>query len=415
MKLSDKQCRAIAESRNTKITLLSGAVSSGKTIASLFAFLHAVAAAPDNGLVIVVGRTLQTIERNIFDPLSDPTLFDQRIVRTIRHTTGSTTATILGRTVHLIGASDARSEGRIRGATVALALVDEATLVPQPFWMMLLSRLRVPGARLLATTNPDGPAHWLRKDFILRATEVNMAVFQFRLDDNPSLTEEYVRDLHAQYVGLWRRRFIDGEWCIAAGAVFDMFDPDRHTIGGTPHLLRLPAAGVDYGTTNPTTALMLGIQGPDPHTGRPPRLVLSREFRHAPREAQRRLTDAELSTALRAWLGQDRPDLVAVDPSAASFTEQLWRDGVPNVDRARNDVVDGIRMVASLLATDRLVIHESCAGLLDELPGYSWDPAAAQHGDDKPIKVDDHSCDAARYAICSSEDLWRPYLDLPAA
>ncbi|WP_433464153.1 phage terminase large subunit [Spirillospora sp. CA-128828] len=72
-------------------------------------------------------------------------------------------ATIFGRTVHLVGAADVRAEGRIRGATAALIYIDEATLVPESFFTMCLSRIRVPGARLICTTNPDGPSHWLRK------------------------------------------------------------------------------------------------------------------------------------------------------------------------------------------------------------------------------------------------------------
>ncbi|MFJ7017994.1 hypothetical protein ACIQUW_06505 [Streptomyces sp. NPDC101117] len=41
----------------------------------MVAFLIAVAAAPSSGLVLIVGRALQTIERNILDPLQDPALF----------------------------------------------------------------------------------------------------------------------------------------------------------------------------------------------------------------------------------------------------------------------------------------------------------------------------------------------------
>jgi hypothetical protein len=44
------------------------------------------------------------------------------------------------------------------------------------------------------------------------------------------------------------------------------------------------------------------------------------------------------------------------------------------------------------------------------MPGYSWDDEAAERGDDKPIKENDHSCDALRYGIRTTESLWRPYL-----
>lgn len=412
--LSPKQQRSIAHSRRAKLALWTGAVSSGKTIASLIAFMAAVAEAPTTGLIVIVGRTLQTIERNIIDPLQSRELFGPLAAHVV-HTPGSPTAKIFGRTVHLIGASDARAEGRIRGSTICLAYVDEATLVPESFWMMLLSRLRVPRARLLATTNPDGPAHWLRKNFILRAAAVNMRVFEFRIRDNPSLTDEYIRDLAAQYIGLWKRRFIDGEWCVAEGAIYEMFDPDRHVIRGpVPQLSSLPGVGVDYGTTNAFSAHMVGIAAADAVRGLPARLVLTREYRHDPRRTFVQKTDAQFSAELRAWIGTDQPQWIAVDPSASSFKVQLFHDGLSNVVNARNDVIDGIRLVGSLLAANLLQIHESCTGLIDELPSYSWDPKAALRGEDKPVKVDDHGCDSMRYGVATTEALWRPELNMAA-
>lgn len=408
--LSPKQIQSIAWSKRQKIALWTGAVSSGKTIASLIAFLGAVGEAPTTGLIIIVGRTLQTIERNIIDPLMSEELFGE-LSKFVHHTTGSATAKILGRTVHLIGAFDSRSEGRIRGATVALAYCDEATLMPEAFWMMLLSRLRVRGARLLATTNPDGPGHWLRKNFILEAAKVRMIVFEFRLHDNPGLEQDYIDGLYAQYTGLWRRRFINGEWCVAEGAIYEQFDPDRHVIRGpVPYLIALPAVGVDYGTTNPFAACMIGVEGPNPEMGRPARLVVARELRYDPKKVGRQLTDAEYSKNLRDWIGGDRPSVIAVDPSAASFRVQLYRDGVTNVKAAKNEVLDGIRLCGALLATDRMVIHESAKALIEEIPGYSWDPDWAEKGEDKPVKLDDHSLDAWRYGVKTSEPLWRSHV-----
>ncbi|MFF7233374.1 hypothetical protein [Streptomyces sioyaensis] len=49
-------------------------------------------------------------------------------------------------------------------------------------------------------------------------------------------------------------------------------------------------------------------------------------------------------------------------------------------------------------------------GLLDELPGYAWDPDASEKGEDRPIKRDDHSVDALRYAVHSVAHEWRPLL-----
>ncbi|MFC8095359.1 PBSX family phage terminase large subunit [Streptomyces sp. NPDC057301] len=397
--LSGKQLDSIRQA-TARINIWHGSVRSGKTIASLLCFLFAVRRAPASGLIIIVGRSLQTIERNIIEPLQDPALFDD-VADEVRHTRGATTAVILGRVVHLIGASDARAEGRLRGLTAALAYVDEITLLPEPFFVQLLARLSVPGARLLGTTNPDSPRHWLRTDYLEREAELDLAAWHFRLADNPSLSEAYVAALSAEYTGLWRRRMIDGAWVVAEGAIYDMFDEQQHVVDELP-AMRRHWVGVDYGTTNPFAALLLGLGDDD-------RLYVVSEWRHDSRAAHRQMTDAQYSTALRAWLDEQQvaPEWTFIDPSAASFMAQMWSDGHPGVARAHNAVIDGIRSTANALDSRLLRVHRSCTGLLDELPAYVWSTEAAERGEDKPVKRDDHSVDALRYVIHSTAHEWR--------
>ncbi|MFI0711709.1 PBSX family phage terminase large subunit [Streptomyces inhibens] len=397
--LSRKQLRSVVQA-SARINLWHGAVRSGKTIASLLAWLLAVAEAPPSGLIIVVGRSLQTIERNVFEPLQDPALFGP-VAAQVRHTRGATTATMLGRTVHLIGAADARAEGRLRGLPALLAYVDELTLLPEAFFVQLLARLSVPGARVLPTTNPDSPRHWAKVGYLDRAHELDLKGWHSRLDDNPSLSPAYVAALAAEYVGLWRRWMIDGAWVVAEGAIYDMWDEQQHVVDELPAMRRY-WVGCDYGTSNPFAALLLGLGDDD-------RLYVVGEWRHDARAAHRQLTDARYSARLRAWLGEQGivPEWTFVDPSAASFITQLWVDGHPGVARANNDVLDGIRSTATALDSGLLRIHRSCTGLLDELPGYAWSEEAAQKGEDKPIKQNDHSCDALRYVIHSTAHEWR--------
>ncbi len=108
-----------------------------------------------------------------------------------------------------------------------------------------------------------------------------------------------------------------------------------------------------------------------------------------------------------------------VDPSAASFSNQLHRDGWSGVRNADNEVLGGIRSVASLLAAGRLKIvdHPSLADGVTEMAGYQWDEDALERGEEKPVKVDDHFPDQLRYNVAAARRWWRHWLtiDLPEA
>jgi hypothetical protein len=147
------------------------------------------------------------------------------------------------------------------------------------------------------------------------------------------------------------------------------------------------------------------------------------EWRHDPQLTNVRLDDGSLSKGLRDWLAAPHlpgpttlePDWVAIDPAAASFKVQLHNDGVRNLANADNDVSYGIRTVSRLLAAGDLVVSDRCSGWESEVAGYSWDPKATEKGRDEPIKMADHSLDAGRYAVTTTEALWRPYLEAVAA
>jgi PBSX family phage terminase large subunit len=333
----------------------------------------------------------------------------------VKWTAGATTCVILGRTVHLIGANDKQAEGKIRGATVSLVYVDEATLLPADFFKQMLGRMSVKGARLFATTNPDNPAHWLRKEYLLRQGELNLRQWKFGLDDNFSLDPDYVRDLKSEYTGLWYRRFILGNWVQSEGAVYEAWDEDTMVVDVLPLITKWFAVGIDYGTTNPFSALTLGL-------GADKRLYLAREWRWDSKLKRRQLTDVEYSRRTRDFLSTHpipgskllgvRPDWWVIDPSAASFRTQLYEDGI-TARLANNEVKSGINTLSSLLATDRLKVYRGCSGFLEEIPGYSWNATASNKGNDEPIKSNDHSLDAGRYAIYTTRPLWNGLLRAP--
>ena len=246
-KFSEAQERSIALSTG-RINIWEGATRGGKTFASLFRWFAYIAdRASPKGELAMVGRTRETIGTNALLQMQNPALFGNAAM-TVKYTLGAPAATILDRRVHLYGANDVQAETKIRGATFAGMYGDELTILPREFVLQAFNRLSVPGSKFFGTTNPGPSAHWLRKDFLLRADEpgMNLRQFHFNLDDNPSLTDEVKAGIKATNTGMYYRRFVLGEWCNAEGAVYQMFDADRHVVDICPVITRWLACGIDY-------------------------------------------------------------------------------------------------------------------------------------------------------------------------
>lgn len=407
--MSEKQFDFLKRS-TARVNISEGSIRSGKSMMSLLKWTMFVPNAPRGGELVMVGRTRDAVWRNNVLPLQDPGRFGE-ISQHVIGNYGAPTVKILGRTVHVMGASDAKAEKVLRGMTVAGVHADELTTLPREFFVQMLGRMSVQGAQMFGSTNPDNPSHWLKTDYLDELHRLpNWRHWHFTLEDNPTLTDEYKDSIKSEYTGLFFRRFILGEWVAAEGAIFDAWNPDEHVVphDDLPSMQRIFSVGIDYGTTNATSAIAFGLG----HDGN---LYAVDEWRYEASHAQVRHSDSQLSAGIRGWLTglEARPEWIIVDPAAASFKVQLGQDGILNVMNGENDVLYGIRTMASLLTSGRLKVSDRCAGLIKEMPAYVWDPKATEKGEDKPMKVAYHGIDSLRYAIATTETLWRPYVDTP--
>ena len=387
--LSCKQAKVIREA-NARWNILSGAVRSGKTYGSFFLLPFRIAEQGE-GNFLLIGKTERTLKRNIIDPLRE--LYTPQCVSQVY---GDGLVDIFGRRCYVVGANDERAVTKIQGIGLVYAYGDEVTTWPESFFEMLKSRLDKPGAKFDGTCNPGSPQHWLKK-FIDTTDERWLKHFHFQLDDNPFLDPDFVEALKTEYTGVWYQRYILGQWVMAEGVVYDMFDAARHVTDDIPSIKKY-WVGVDYGTSNATAFILLGI-------GIDNRLYVLREYRHeAGAELSRSKTDVQYAEDFVNWLGSIKPEWIFIDPSAKSFRLALWQmrrkyPALSRVAQADNTVLDGIRKISSLLSAEKLFIHKSCKGLQEEFTSYAWDPKAQERGEDKPIKEHDHSLDALRYAV----------------
>lgn len=401
-----------------------GSVRSGKTITSLIDWVKYIRTGP-KGTLAMCGKTERTIINNLILPLQEM-LGKQRVK--INYGTGI--INICGREVHVYGANNEQARTKIQGLTLAGAYVDEASTLPESFFTMLYSRLSVPGAKLWLTANPEGPAHWLLKDWLLKSKlwvdgpgkfhynddpdALDLHRYTFLLDDNPYLSPEYVERTKRSYSGLFRRRYVNAEWVAADGAIYDAWDPDQHVIpyDDLPTMQRYLSIGADYGTRNASSAILLGL-------GTDNILYAIDEFRYDSKASERVLAESQIATLMHEWITDHNTsgryaEWVAIDPAALSFRVELGQRGLSNIMSANNDVLYGIRTMSSLIASGKLKVSDRCKALITEFPGYAWDSKESEKGIDKPIKVADHSLDAFRYALISTESNWRSLVDLAA-
>jgi PBSX family phage terminase large subunit len=312
----------------------------------------------------------------------------------VLYTEGKGLLEIWGRQIHVIGAHDTRAEGKIRGSTFVGAYVDEASLIPESAWIVLVQRCAMGGAKIFATTNPDSPAHWMKVKVLDGNTDVKS--FHFTMLDNPALTQQEREYLERQHKGIFYRRFVLGEWCLAEGAVFDFFDETIHVIPRQPANAKYYIVGVDIGFTNPTAFVMIGYN-PDVS----PCLWVEREYYWDNKGKSQPKTSAEFANDFVKFCEQrENVKFAYVDPSATAFKVELkrWGTTVPIRD-ADNDVLEGIRTLSNHMANGDLKIHAGCRNLIGEMQSYSWDSKASEKGWDEPIKKFDHAIDAMRYGI----------------
>lgn len=383
MPLSEKQIYSFNDA-DARINIWIGAVRSGKSYTADLKFIDLLKNGPP-GAAMIVGVNRESIQRNIIIPLYKFLGFPPPSSKTNE-------TKLYGRNLYFVGAHDEGAVRRIQGSTLAFAYVDEATCIPAPFWRMLLSRLSIKGAQLIATCNPEAPAHWLKKEYIDRADSLDLKWWHFILDDNPSLDPAYIASLKREYTGMWYKRYILGEWAVAHGIIYDRFDHDNIYTDpfDNPHYYIM---GVDYGTSNATAAVLIAVT-----PNKWPQLRIEEEYYYDSYKEGRSKINSELADDLKDFIGWRSIRAIYVDPSAASLKQELRNRDLPVLD-ANNDVLEGIKVMSKFIAGKNLVVHKSCQTFIEHIQGYSWDPKAADRGEDKPIKVNDHLMDCCRYAL----------------
>ncbi len=388
--ISSKQMKILAFPYSDYDALIcSGAVRSGKTSIMMVAFVDWAMREFSGQRFGICGNTVGSATQNIVVPYTLMAYANGKYV--IRWRKSDKILEISRGPVknyfEVFGGKDESSYKLIQGRTLAGVLLDEVVLMPRSFAQQAMARCSVDGAKLWFSCNPDSPKHWFYTDWVKRHRERNALLLNFTLDDNPGLSEEIRQRYRRMFSGVFYQRYILGQWVLAQGLVYPMFDEKLHVVDNVPERGTW-FISIDYGTVNPTAMELWRV---DEDAGS---AVLVDMYYYSSRDNGRQKTDEEYYGALEKLAGNIDPERVIVDPSAASFIECIRRHRRFRVMKAKNDVLDGIRFTGAMIQQDRVKIHRSCKAILEEFGLYRWDDSSAV---DRVIKENDHAMDAMRY------------------
>lgn len=359
--------------------------------------------------------TLVTLEEKVLEP-GHPALLGASGRRTLRQSR-DVYRFPNGSEIAVIGLDNSE---RVLSADYDLIIVDEATerTITEEDWNRLLSRLRngrlqdksgKTWHQIIAVTNPASPQHWLKRRSALGKMQRIISLHQ----DNPALHDgtdwtehgrDYITRLQSM-TGLERDRRYLGKWVGAEGMVYSDWDRSTHVVRRS----EIPVEwrrfrAIDFGYTNPSVCQWWAVDHDD-------RMYLYREL-----VVVKTITE-DFAAAIRHHSHGERISVTVADSGAAEDRATLHKYGVPSTT-VNKDIRLGIEVVQRQMRVQgdgkpRLMVFEdslverrgeaakltSPVGFANEVESYVW--AESREGvaeKEAPVKVHDHSMDAARYA-----------------
>lgn len=386
MIFSAKQKEYIREAKsvwNFKI----GSVRSGKTYLDTKYVIPANIRerARKSGGVFILGVTKSTIERNVLMPMR--AIYGDKLVGYIKQ---HNEVELFGETCYAFGMEKETQLSKLQGTSAKYVYGDEVAKWHQEAFLVLVSRLDKPYSRFDGSLNPESPYHYL-KEFIDKDGSIYRQ--HYRIEDNPFLDIEVKERIKRQYSGVYYKRYVLGEWCLAEGSIYDMYSEETNLFDGLDIAPDFYIGSVDYGTSTVCAFCLFAVYRNQ--------IRLVKEYYYDAVRRGRQKTDSEYVKDWSEFVNGYDVQYGYVDPSASSFRLALWRAGFDYFYNANNDVLDGIRYVQNKLMDGTFKISRKCAEARKQMSSYVWDNKSQKLGTDKPLKQQAHMADAMRYGIYS--------------
>jgi len=278
--------------------------------------------------------------------------------------------------------------------------VNQAEEIALPDWEYLSTSAtgragHVDHPQVIGDCNPGHPSHWIRR----RVRSGTLTMFEATHRDNPEiydpatgeLTVEGQRRLQAlkNLTGHRRQRLFLGLWAAPEGAIYAVFDRERHKVKSFKPPQHWPrVVGVDpYGAYIAAVWLAFDPQNKVLNVYR----EYLEPFGLTTTNHARNIRETSKKETIFGWYGGG--------PSERQQRVDFTAAGIPLQAPPITDVWAGIDRVISLLQEHALVVHDCCENLLSEIESYSRKMRDGKPTNQIEDKNDFHLLDSLRYAV----------------
>jgi len=305
-------------------------------------------------------------------------------------------------TIELKGADNPDS---LRGSALDGVVFDEYAFTKPFVWEEIVEpMIREKKGWALFISTPKGFNHfWDMSEYARNPKHKEWAYFHFTSYDNPYFDKKELDKARSKASPERFAQEYMAEFTKNAGLVYQEFDKDVHVLKiDQPEPNWVKYRSIDFGQTNPTACLWVGIDGAGSL------YVYDELYRTG-------ISTSELAHLINAK-SADYYTATYGDSAAAQSIKDLAEYGVyvtpiqKTAHASREDYLKaGIEKVREFLKIQegtgkpKLFVSSRCQNLIDEFLAYSWpevkDDVRELNKPEKPEKAYDHALDALRYFI----------------
>ena len=389
------------------LTLLDGAVRSGKTLNIIQKIPQIFDAIGNDNLKVFSGYSKSTVRNNVLIELKP--FIENYLGGNCKYnaSSGEMEITLWGKTYQclVVGGGESDSSASIQGGTWDFWYANELPQHHYGFYNMALSRLTPANARAFADSNPESSNHWLYIEKIKPWLEGDKKVrevfdyWHFTMHDNANLSQTFIDNQEKLYNGPFKARKIDGLWVVAEGRVYDTFSFDKHVISHEQILAKVKNndiaeyfLGVDWGWNHPTACLLFGVD----------------------RGGTYYLLDELYSSKIEAdkvvlWILEKQKEFerffsfANCDNARPEQNDKLRQNTNLVIYEEKPKVEDSLALVREIINYDKLLVSQRCKNTLNEFSTYRY-PSEIERGvsgidSELPLKINDDCMDALRYGL----------------